>query len=476
MFKRNIQDISKNHEYLFEKYKNKNINSPFQNSNSISISKDNNSIINTSNSGINFNKNESIDNHLRRINNILNREDYSRNYNLIYNSSKNKKYNPYNYNDNKEINIENIKKKYLENYSNNKINLTNNFINKNSENNINRYINDQSSFEMNIIESYNNNIEPILKEIEKIKKKYLTSTDNQTFIQKEKEIKLLEEKLNRYKIELFKSIEMNNNNILFGKYKNENNLYQYKELNQDKIDEMNIDKINSNNEENKEKKKINIIKNPLKESLNNDTIISFNISEDSEMINSKMFQSKNLQKKEDKEFNYEEVLPLIEDVKLKTIKEEQENLFGETKENFFNQDKDNINEIKENCIENKTKTNEDKENLNENKDKLIYDLKENKKIELNETKKQASEIAKNIIEAISDKLIQKEENENIPKKDIKELINDDKKENQIKPPNLIGDKNNKIQQPKLLSKNNSLGINKEKKKILTYSEFIKKNY
>ena len=475
MFKRNIQDISKNHEYLFEKYKNKNINSPFQNSNSISISKDNNSIINTSNSGINFNKNESIDNHLRRINNILNREDYSRNYNLIYNSSKNKKYNPYNYNDNKEINIENIKKKYLENYNNNKINLTNNFINKNSENNINRYINDQSSFEMNIIESYNNNIEPILKEIEKIKKKYLTSTDNQTFIQKEKEIKLLEEKLNRYKIELFKSIEMNNNNILFGKYNNENNLYQNKELNQDKIDEINIDKINSNNEENKEKKKINI-KNPLKESLNNDTIISFNISEDSEMINSKMFQSKNLQKKEDKEFNYEEVLPLIEDVKLKTIKEEQENLYGETKENFFNQDKDNINENKENCIENKTNSNEDKENLNENKDKLIYDLKENKKIELNETKKQASEIAKNIIEAISDKLIQKEENENIPKKDIKELINDDKKENQIKPPNLIGDKNNKIQQPKLLSKNNSLGINKEKKKILTYSEFIKKNY
>ena len=475
MFKRNIQDISKNHEYLFEKYKNKNINSPFQNSNSISISKDNNSIINTSNSGINFNKNESIDNHLRRINNILNREDYSRNYNLIYNSSKNKKYNPYNYNDNKEINIENIKKKYLENYSNNKINLTNNFINKNSENNINRYINDQSSFEMNIIESYNNNIEPILKEIEKIKKKYLTSTDNQTFIQKEKEIKLLEEKLNRYKIELFKSIEMNNNNILFGKYYNENNLYQNKELNQDKIDEINIDKINSNNEENKEKKKINI-KNPLKESLNNDTIISFNISEDSEMINSKMFQSKNLQKKEDKEFNYEEVLPLIEDVKLKTIKEEQENLYGETKENFFNQDKDNINENKENFIENKTKINEDKENLNENKDKVIYDLKENKKIELNETKKQASEIAKNIIEAISDKLIQKEENENIPKKDIKELINDDKKENQIKPPNLIGDKNNKIQQPKLLSKNNSLGINKEKKKILTYSEFIKKNY
>ena len=475
MFKRNIQDISKNHEYLFEKYKNKNINSPFQNSNSISISKDNNSIINTSNSGINFNKNESIDNHLRRINNILNREDYSRNYNLIYNSSKNKKYNPYNYNDNKEINIENIKKKYLENYSNNKINLTNNFINKNSENNINRYINDQSSFEMNIIESYNNNIEPILKEIEKIKKKYLTSTDNQTFIQKEKEIKLLEEKLNRYKIELFKSIEMNNNNILFGKYNNENNLYQNKELNQDKIDEINIDKINSNNEENKEKKKINI-KNPLKESLNNDTIISFNISEDSEMINSKMFQSKNLQKKEDKEFNYEEVLPLIEDVKLKTIKEEQENLYGETKENFFNQDKDNINENKENCIENKTKINEDKENLNENKDKLIYDLKENKKIELNETKKQASEIAKNIIEAISVKLVEKEENENIPKKDIKELINDDKKENQIKPPNLIGDKNNKIQQPKLLSKNNSLGINKEKKKILTYSEFLKKNY
>ena len=88
----------------------------------------------------------------------------------------------------------------------------------------------------------------------------MTSTDNQTFIQKEKEIKLLEEKLNRYKIELFKSIEMNNNNILFGKYNNENNLYQNKELNQDKIDEMNIDKINSNNEENKEKKKINIKK------------------------------------------------------------------------------------------------------------------------------------------------------------------------------------------------------------------------
>ena len=41
------------------------------------------------------------------------------------------------------------------------------------------YRNKQNSFDMNIIDSYNSHIEPILNEIEKIKQKYLNSKNNQ---------------------------------------------------------------------------------------------------------------------------------------------------------------------------------------------------------------------------------------------------------------------------------------------------------
>ena len=184
----NVQEIFKTNENLLDNYKN-NISTY----NSISLSKYDDSIINTNNTNLN---NESINTHLRKINSILNRDNYFRNDNNDLFENKNFQ----TFNNNKtQINIEKIKKKYCVN-NNNNINTLNNLEKKSNENNINK----QNSFDMNIIDSYNSNIEPILNEIEKIKNKYLNSKNNQKFIQTENQLKILEEKLNKYKIELFK--------------------------------------------------------------------------------------------------------------------------------------------------------------------------------------------------------------------------------------------------------------------------------
>jgi hypothetical protein len=327
----------------------------------------------------------------------------------------------------------------------------NNLEKKSNENNINK----QNSFDMNIIDSYNSNIEPILNEIEKIKNKYLNSKNNQKFIQTENQLKILEEKLNKYKIELFKSIEINNNNLFSNKKEFQNQyLFQNRELNKEIFNENHTNK--KNNEESKKIDKKILNKYQLKESLNNnETVISFNISEDSEMINSKNLLVKNsiIQRKEDKEFNFDEVLPIINEANLKTIKEDNNENLIETNENFFIQ-KENI-----------------KNEENEKKDNNLIKNKDIK--EMDDTKKEVSIIVRNVIETISNKLIENEEKDNNSEKDILELINDNKEKNIIKQPKLISGKNNKqIPQPKLLSKNNNKNFNKIKNKYISFSEYL----
>ena len=436
----NIQEIFKTNDNLLDNYKN-NISTY----NSISLSKDDDSIINTNNTNLNS---ESINTHLRKINSILNRENNYRNDNNIFIEKKN-------FNNNKkQINIENIKRKYLSNNSNN-IDSLNNLEKIQYDNKLNNNRNKQNSFDMNIIDSYNSNIEPILNEIEKIKQKYLNSTNNQKFIQTENQLKILEEKLNKYKIELFKSIEMNNNNLFSNNKDSQINqfLFQNSEFNKGIVNEIKTNKINDEESKIRDKRILN--KYQLKESLNNnETVISFNISEDSEMINSKNFLVKNsiIQRKEDKEFNFDEVLPIINEANLKTIKEDNNENLIETNENFF--------------IQNEILKNEENEKINQN-----LDNKELK--DMSETKKEVSIIVRNVIETISNKLIENEENENNYEKDILVLINDNKAKNQIKQPKLIGDNNNKqIPQPKLLSKNNNKIFSKVKNKNISFSEYL----
>ena len=436
----NIQEIFKTNDNLLDNYKN-NISTY----NSISLSKDDDSIINTNNTNLNS---ESINTHLRKINSILNRGNNYRNDNNIFIEKKN-------FNNNKkQINIENIKRKYLSNNSNN-IDSLNNLEKIQYDNKLNNNRNKQNSFDMNIIDSYNSNIEPILNEIEKIKQKYLNSTNNQKFIQTENQLKILEEKLNKYKIELFKSIEMNNNNLFSNNKDSQINqfLFQNSEFNKGIVNEIKTNKINDEESKIRDKRILN--KYQLKESLNNnETVISFNISEDSEMINSKNFLVKNsiIQRKEDKEFNFDEVLPIINEANLKTIKEDNNENLIETNENFF--------------IQNEILKNEENEKINQN-----LDNKELK--DVSETKKEVSIIVRNVIETISNKLIENEENENNYEKDILVLINDNKAKNQIKQPKLIGDNNNKqIPQPKLLSKNNNKIFSKVKNKNISFSEYL----
>ena len=92
---------------------------------------------------------------------------------------------------------------------------------------------------------------------------------------------------------------------------------------------------------------------------------------------------------------------------------------------------------------------------------------------MDDTKKEVSIIVRNVIETISNKLIENEEKDNNSEKDILELINDNKEKNIIKQPKLISGKNNKqIPQPKLLSKNNNKNFNKIKNKYISFSEYL----
>ena len=95
---------------------------------------------------------------------------------------------------------------------------------------------------------------------------------------------------------------------------------------------------------------------------------------------------------------------------------------------------------------------------------------------MSDTKKEVSIIVRNVIETISNKLIENEENDNNSEKDILKLINDNKEKDLIKQPKLIGHNNNKqIPQPKLLSKNNNKLFSKVKNKNISFSEYLNKD-
>ena len=149
------------------------------------------------------------------------------------------------------------------------------------------------------------------------------------------------------------------------------------------------------------------------------------------MFYSKNFKNSLFQKKENPEFNYEEVYPIIEKVsKLKTIKELEE--------------KENNNNI----------SNLEEKNNNDEKD--------------------ANEIINKVYFALSNNLIELDEKINEPKSgkalELSELENENIKE--LKSNLLIN--NNIIEKPKLLTKNNSRNNSKEKKKLLSFSEFLSK--
>ena len=215
----------------------------------------------------------------------------------------------------------------------------------------------------------------------------------------------------------------------------------------DNFDESNLFQEEKNNNENnstnnfniKEKKIISKIPIPYQNSINTESMISFNLSEDSDMFYSKnkknyLFQKKEekneeIKEEKDKEYNYDEVLPIIEKVsKLKTIKElsEQENNNKENKINKYEEERD------------------------------------------------ANEIINNVLLALSHNLI--ELNEKEPKKglglEISELTNENINElkNDLMP---IND-NIHIEKPKLLSKTNSVNNMREKKKLLSFTEFLSK--
>ena len=250
---------------------------------------------------------------------------------------------------------------------------------------------------------------------------------------------------------IFQEQKIENYNFIPSKeedsFQNLNTHFNYLIPEKDNDDEQNLFQEEKNNNENntsnnfnlEEKKILSKIPIPNKNSINTESMISFNLSEDSDMFYSKNLKNSLFQKKEekneekkeekDKEFNYDEVLPIIEKVsKLKTIKELSE-----------------------------------QENHNENT------------INKNDEQRDANEIINNVLLALSNNLI--ELNEKEPKKglglEISELTNENINElkNNLMP---IND-NIHIEKPKLLSKNNSVNNLKEKKKLLSFTEFLSKD-
>ncbi len=250
---------------------------------------------------------------------------------------------------------------------------------------------------------------------------------------------------------IFQEQKIENYNFIPSKeedsFQNLNTHFNYLIPEKDNDDEQNLFQEEKNNNENntsnnfnlEEKKILSKIPIPNKNSINTESMISFNLSEDSDMFYSKNLKNSLFQKKEekneekkeekDKEFNYDEVLPIIEKVsKLKTIKELSE-----------------------------------QENHNENT------------INKNDEQRDANEIINNVLLALSNNLI--ELNEKEPKKglglEISELTNENI--NELKKDLMPINDNIHIEKPKLLSKNNSVNNLKEKKKLLSFTEFLSKD-
>ena len=434
---------------------------------------------------------------MKKIDDLLNKLNYKReNDSQKFYSEKKIKSNK------SDFNIEEIKQKYLRKENN--IIETNINFNKEDKYNLNSFSNKNTVNK--VINSINNtlgNVQP-LNEIEKIKMKYLNKNNN-TINYTKNDIKSIEERINKYKNELFEKTEkknyqikneINTNNLLskYKNLKNENEIQQLTKINDiknnqqemkiddyinlmkeknkkniiqvksdlineeknnnfsnliknEKNEELNLEKqdLNYNEEEEKTNNEQKILNLEEKDNFNKKNIndktqfknsnynesISFNLSEDSDMFYSKNFKNSLFQKRENPEFNYEEVYPIIEKVsKLKTIKELEE--------------KENNNNI----------SNLEEKNNNDEKD--------------------ANEIINKVYFALSNNLIELDEKINEPKSgkalELSELENENIKE--LKSNLLIN--NNIIEKPKLLTKNNIRNNSKEKKKLLSFSEFLSK--
>ena len=452
---------------LFKKTKiNKNNNNKIKKDIIIKNKLDNNNI-NNINKNINDENNEiNLENNIKFNNiNFLNNN----------NSNINKKYgNDFNNNNNYnfkygQLTIENILSKYRNNNNNNIQNNLFNTLNKfnlNEKNNnlINELNNpfmltfqqNQSNINLNPFtnqENLMNNIDKLIQNkktnnnniIQKIKAKYLFNNDslNNKISSKDKEVSELENKLNFYKKKLFSQSALEDKYINFKidiKNNNQENSYINSKNNTINLNASEINNNSNNNDKsfsfknnlkNNNSQNINI--NNLKESKISQSQFSHNIGE--ETINFSLsedesglsgyfkFKGSQLEEKDkDKEYNYNDVLPIINKVsKLKEIKEEDDN---------------NI----------------------------------------------ASNIVNNIMENIPNNISNNEESDNEEEK-YKNIMNKFKEEdkentilyNQINNQSLNTSKNSKNEKPKLIRKNSS---DKDKKrninKIISFEEFLSK--
>ena len=277
-----------------------------------------------------------------------------------------------------QLTIENILAKYRTTNNNNRNNLFNtlNKFNINENNNNNPFMLTFQQKQANI-NPFNNLDKIILNNnmnnnniIQKIKAKYLFNNDplNNKITLKDKEISELEKKLNFYKNKLFSSqyedkftntkldtkninlISNSDNNYTINSKNNQtiNSNMNMLNLNTSEMNQnnnMNINNITGNSNNNINNDKSFSFKNNIKNNTNNinylkesqisqsklshnlgEETINFSLSEDESGLSGYFkFKGSQLEEK-DKEYNYNDVLPIINKVsKLKEIKEEDDN-------------------------------------------------------------------------------------------------------------------------------------------------------
>ena len=388
----------------------KNIEKNSFNVNNMKIKIDNSDLDNNSINKIRNSENEnnelSLDN--VNINQINNNNKANINKKFLNDFNNNNNYN-FKYG---QLTIDNILAKYRNN-TNNQRNLFNTFNKFNiNQNNNNNAFDDINSSYMLTFQNKQNDINPFIPQeniinnldkmvqnknisniptinntfIQKIKAKYLFNNDSLTnkISKKNQEISELEQKLNFYKNKLFSQNSPEDNYInLKLDIKNLNlnssqeNSYTLNSKNNTKSINLNTSEIYTNNNNNSSipndksfsfknnlknnQININSNNNPLKESKfsqsqlshnNGEETINFSLSEDESGL-SGYFKFKGSQIEEkDKEYNYNDVLPIINKVsKLKEIKEEDD---------INNTDKLLANKIINNVIDNVTKNEDEK--------------------------------------------------------------------------------------------------------------------
>ena len=323
-----------------------------QQKNSSSIIKSNNNISKIENSKEN-DFDIKTDNKLKIIkNNDFNFNNQNNNVNYRLNTNNN-----FNVINNNKMTFQNIKEKYFtaepNNFMGDTFGLNNNFLNTfqqqpkgNNFLDANDILNKLDNFVPNITEGnffknniYNKNINlnnnnlnnNINIKIERLKAKYFSNdidNFNLAIKQKDKEISILEKKLDLYK----KKIELTQKNIIkiqslkYNEEINNSNIISQNKKSKDiNTTSQNITNIlkESQISKNNNISNNNITNNNITN--NGEETINFSLSED-ESMTSGYFKFKTSQTQEDKEYNYNDVLPLINKVsKLKEIREIEEN-------------------------------------------------------------------------------------------------------------------------------------------------------